>query len=186
MFKIKALRNRYDREYKLLLLDDDEAILKFFKIHLNQFFPKVVATHSGREALSIAEKGEFDLVLADFNLPRMNGITFMRKIRQLDPSVSVILMTGEQLDGHQLKQARSADAFLRKPFTIDEIHQCLNKGLSRRNKIVEFSTLLGDKADLIGVLNGSLQIEVAVNPIDIDKARDLYAELKESQLLPKK
>lgn len=128
------VRNRYDRESRILIIDDDDTLLKFFKIHLNKFFSKVSVTANSREAFDLFKNGSFDLVLTDVNMPRFNGFQLMKRLKKHDDSVPVIIVTGISLSPEQEKDVELADGFLRKPFSMDELHLALRNALQLRKQ----------------------------------------------------
>jgi DNA-binding response OmpR family regulator len=70
----------YDRTSFILVVEDDETLLKFFKIHLNKFFSKVIVVKNAKEALDTIKEKSIDLVVSDFKMPKMDGIQLLRKV----------------------------------------------------------------------------------------------------------
>ena len=100
----------------VLVVDDDDTLLKFFKIHLNKFFSKVIVVRNAKEAVAALKEKEIDLVLSDIRMPRMDGIQFMKKVRAHDPTIPVYLVSGALLSPEQTGEIENqADGFLKKP-----------------------------------------------------------------------
>ncbi len=137
---VQLLHAHYDRESRILIVDNDEIIAKFFKIHLNKFFSKVFVTSSAKDAIEMFRKEAFDLIISESNLPRVSGHHFVRRIRKMDAKVPIILMTGLNLDQGQ-SESLEADGLLRKPFTIEDFHDCLRQGLLEKDRFAKFSWL---------------------------------------------
>ncbi len=103
----------YDTTSYILVVDDDNTLLKFFKIHLNKFFSKVIVVKNAREAAQTLAEKQVDLVLCDIRMPRVNGFQLMRRVRRHDPSIPVLLISGALLTEEQESEALLlADGFL--------------------------------------------------------------------------
>src|SRR5262245_9704367 len=105
---------------RLLIVDDDVSLGK----HLQSFFErqkyKVELAHDGPEA--VTKTGEFrpHLMFLDIGLPGMSGIDVLKTVKKKDPSVRVIMITG-QTEDELMRQARilGADDYVTKPFTLE-------------------------------------------------------------------
>ena len=75
-------KRNYDRTSYILVVDDDNTLLKFFKIHLNKFFSRVIVVKNAKEAIDTLREKEIDLVLSDIRMPRMDGIQLVRHIKE--------------------------------------------------------------------------------------------------------
>ena len=130
-------RRPYDRESNVLIVDDDSTLLKFFKIHLNKFFSRVVVVESAKSALETMKEREIDLVLTDVRMPKIDGLELMQKIRKQYPSVPILLISGEPMSDDQAEIVKTADGFLAKPFGIDELNNYICSGIDLRNSMKE-------------------------------------------------
>jgi EAL domain-containing protein (putative c-di-GMP-specific phosphodiesterase class I)/ActR/RegA family two-component response regulator len=79
---------------RILLLDDDPALLRSLQRVLQRMGHVVECAHDGATAASIVENNVFDVVLSDIGMPGMNGIEFLLAVRRVDLDVPVVLMTG--------------------------------------------------------------------------------------------
>lgn len=115
---------------KILIVDDQFAI----RMLLSEIFQgegyQTFAAANGLEALELAQRERPDLVLLDMKIPGMDGLDILRKLKEKDPQVQVIMMTAYgELD--MVKEARrmGAKAHFTKPFDIEELKalvgQCL-------------------------------------------------------------
>lgn len=86
-------------------------------------FTDVATAFNGQHALEVMQKKNFDLVISDWRMGVMDGVTFVRKLRQDESSASryvpVIMLTGNA-EQHNVEEARDAGIteFLSKPFTV--------------------------------------------------------------------
>ena len=109
---------------KALVVDDSRAIRMLLKKTLSQLGYEVLEAANGKEALEIMEAGNsgVKLVLADWNMPEMNGLELLKRLRQLPAlaSVAVVMVTTET-EMEQIAEALEAGAneYVMKPFTRD-------------------------------------------------------------------
>ncbi|PWR70591.1 response regulator [Methanospirillum lacunae] len=82
---------------RVLYVDDDISFLEIVKVILEKDgeFSITVSTE-GEEALNILERGEFDIVLSDCKMVRMDGATLREKVRMMFPSMPFIFLTGRE------------------------------------------------------------------------------------------
>ncbi|TAK26487.1 MAG: EAL domain-containing response regulator [Myxococcaceae bacterium] len=82
-------------ELRLLLVDDDAAILRAYQRNLARHEVTITTASNGREAVERVKRGSFDVLVSDIAMPEMTGIEFLKAVRAIDVDVPVILMTGE-------------------------------------------------------------------------------------------
>ncbi|NLI33656.1 MAG: response regulator [Deltaproteobacteria bacterium] len=115
---------------RVLLVDDDEEILRLLRDMIRMSGHRVDATTSGKEALNLIEKEEFDLVFSDMGMPVVSGWEIARKVKEKSPLVPVILVTGW---GHQYEEEdlsrQGIDLVLSKPLGYDKLKAILQKYL---------------------------------------------------------
>ncbi|MEJ2183728.1 MAG: NAD(P)H-dependent oxidoreductase subunit E [Nitrospirota bacterium] len=102
----------------VLVVDDEPVVLKSCERVLGLHGYGVTATTSPGEALSLVERDSFDLVITDMRMPEMDGMEFIRQVRQKRPQMNVIVITGYPSQ-ENLKEAlgmRIVD-YLPKPFS---------------------------------------------------------------------
>jgi two-component system chemotaxis response regulator CheY len=107
---------------KALIVDDSKTIRMIIRRILVELGYEVCEAANGREALEVieAENAAVDLVLADWNMPEMNGLELLKQLRQ-DPayaSLKVIMVTTETELGHMVSALQAgANEYVMKPFT---------------------------------------------------------------------
>lgn len=111
---------------KLLIVDDDEMMRVCMVAILTSQGYEVVEAADGLEALMVFQtmRSEIPLIIMDVMMPRMDGIAAATAIKESDPSVKIILMSGHsENDPAQSK----ADAFLPKPFLTRELMAVIDR-----------------------------------------------------------
>ena len=90
---------------KVLFVDDEMNVLSAFRRHLRNSYDVEIAS-SGAEGLTvIEEKGPFAVIVADMNMPEMDGVQFLAKVRELSPDTVRIMLTGnatQSLNSHEV------------------------------------------------------------------------------------
>ena len=78
--------------HKVLLVDDEQNVLNALRRELNGFF-EIKTFDKPAEALEFCRKISFDLVVADYLMPDMNGLEFLKQFKLLQPDASLLLFT---------------------------------------------------------------------------------------------
>lgn len=106
---------------KILLVEDDAKIARFVELELTHEGYAVTKSADGREALSLAEDGGFDLMLLDIMLPGLNGLEVLRRLRKVS-DLPVIMLTARDAVMDKVSGLDSgADDYITKPFAIEEL-----------------------------------------------------------------
>ena len=113
---------------RILLVDDQQPVREAIRLLLGLNEHKVVEASSGAEALELFRRDCFDLVITDFEMPRMKGNELATRIKQLVPAQPIIMITAyaEQLGDSN----NPVDAILTKPFQLDDLRQAMARLLS--------------------------------------------------------
>lgn len=115
---------------KLLLVDDEQGILDIIKILLQHHISEIHMANNGSEALTLIEQHDFDAIISDINMPVMNGIELLEKIRSKGLETPFIFVTGYG----DLEKAREAlrlgaTDLLDKPFNPNILIDVANKAV---------------------------------------------------------
>jgi two-component system KDP operon response regulator KdpE len=108
--------------FRILIVDDEPAILRFLRIGLTSQGYLVVEAENGRMALDAVHQRKADLVVLDLGLPDIDGLEVIRRIRESGDAVPIIVLSSR--DNEAAKVAAldlGADDFVTKPFSIDEL-----------------------------------------------------------------
>lgn len=118
---------------RILVVDDEKLIVKGIRFSLLQDNLEVDCAYDGEEALNMAKTGEYDLILLDVMLPKMDGFEVCQQIREFS-DVPIIMLTakGDDMD-KILGLDYGADDYITKPFNILEVKARI-KAIMRRGR----------------------------------------------------
>ncbi|MFY0518692.1 response regulator transcription factor [Lysinibacillus sp. UGB7] len=105
---------------KLLLIEDDTAIGRIVRDTLVQQGYQVTWATTGLEGLADFQADTFDLVLVDWMLPEMDGLTVCQNIRW-DSDVPIIMMSARKEEADKVEGLQGADDYIAKPFSLEEL-----------------------------------------------------------------
>ena len=122
----------------ILLVDDQTSLLHVLSRMLSISGFEVQTAGSGEEALHLFSRGSFALVLTDFNMPGMDGLTLAHKIKNDSPDTPVIMMTGaDDQKLKKLKESGCVECILKKPFRWEQLHEIVSKALMLRSRFFD-------------------------------------------------
>ena len=106
----------------ILLVEDEEPVRLFSARALREKGYKILEASSGEEALQIAEKEKFDLLVTDVVMPKMDGPTLSKLLKEKMPSLKTIFISGYTEETFRQDASQNADIhFLQKPFTLRDL-----------------------------------------------------------------
>lgn len=118
----------------ILTVDDSSSLRIAIRIALSGAGYAVTEAEDGLEGLEKARSAKFDMIIADLNMPRMNGLEMIREIRKLPIQLGtpIIFLTTESDEGMKQDARQSgATGWLVKPFVPDQLLRVAAKVLSR-------------------------------------------------------
>lgn len=123
---------------KILVIDDEESMCNFMEIMLSKEGYDVNSVNSGRKGLNLLKENDFDLVIADLQMPEMSGIEVLKEIKTFKDEQELIVMTAyASVDTAIEAMKQGAADYITKPFKVDEIKLAIEKAINRRELIVE-------------------------------------------------
>lgn len=119
---------------KILIIEDEPQLARFIQLELEHEEHETAVCGDGRDGLSLAEKGGFDVILLDIMLPGLNGLEVLRRLRKSENSVPVIMLTArdsvmDKVSGLDM----GADDYITKPFAIEELLARIRAALRKRS-----------------------------------------------------
>ena len=119
---------------KILAVDDEQSMREFLDIMLKKEGYKVTLASNGEEVLKLIEKDLFDLVLMDIRMPRLDGISALKKIKEISPETIVIMITAyASADTAITAMKEGAYDYITKPFKIEEVKLIIRNALEKKN-----------------------------------------------------
>jgi len=119
-------RDKPYRLKKILVVDDDDQLRNMLMEVLSSldYFP--IGVEDGEEALNQLQIQDFDLVVSDIRMPKMDGLTLLKGIKQMAPDLPVVMITGfPSACPVQKAMQEGADGYLAKPFRIEKIDELM-------------------------------------------------------------
>jgi len=108
---------------KILIVDDDKYIALLLYNFLEDEGFVCETAEDGLEALEkVSKKNDFDMVLLDFVMPRMNGLEFLAAVKEINPKLPVMMISGYRTRDNTLEALRlGAIGFIKKPFSLNDV-----------------------------------------------------------------
>ena len=207
----KTVRPKAQSNYWVLIVDDDAEIGQYITQELGSYY-HITSVTSAREAmrelLGADPEKQYDLVVSDVMMPEMDGFTFLRMVKtNMHLShIPVVMLTSKSDVANRLEGLeKGADAFLAKPFDMDELHVVINNLISKnlrlkgkysgsqqqKDKVVETQVKGNDEAlmeRIMKVVNQHLDdsdfnVEMLTKEVGISRAQ-LHRKMKEMTGLP--
>ncbi len=155
------------KDLAILLIDDEAAQLKSLESFLKRRNYSVFTAGSGPEGYEISKNRVIDLVLSDYRMPEWNGLVVVKKIKELNPAIDVVVMTayGNIEDAVEIMKAGAYD-YLNKPIDLDELENILNRIGEKHNMIQENLLLrdqLREKFKFDAIMSQSEEMEEVLN-----------------------
>jgi len=137
--KIVGIIEKAKKDSLVLIVDDDHQTCETLKDILEKKNYKIAIAYNGEEATRIVEKNEIDIAIIDVKLPVLNGLETYLKIKNINPEITAIMITGYRQTTNELVKEvmeKSAYTCLYKPLDMDKLITMLNgitKGKEKGN-----------------------------------------------------
>jgi DNA-binding response OmpR family regulator len=129
---------------RILMAEDDSALGSFVRKGLEAEHYAVDLSGDGEQARAMAAELDYDLVMLDLNLPRLDGISILRSVRVRKPSMPILILTGRnRVEDRVQCLDMGADDYLMKPFSFAELSARI-RALLRRSHVPAESVLKVD------------------------------------------
>ena len=162
-----------DKEGRILIVDDEESMQEFLDIMLSKEGYDVETVGSFRGATNRIAESEFDIVISDIKMPGGSGIELLKKIRSINPNITVIIMTAYASLQTAVEALREgAFDYITKPFEISQVKYAIarafeNKRLRDENRILRQKIRTGGGAldDFVTVSKSGKELKNLVEKI---------------------
>jgi len=140
---------------RILIVEDEPRIADFLQRGLTTEGNFCVVAQDGESGLSLAQEGDFDLLLLDLMLPRIHGLEVCQKLRMSKVNIPVIILTGMDSTKDVVAGLRmGADDYITKPFSFEELRARIgavmrrNIGLASQDQMLKVGRLAFDRKSL--------------------------------------
>ena len=138
---------------RVLLIDDEKDFLEVMSERMRNRDIDVTTATSAKEALGLVEKESYDAIILDLQMPEMDGLQALERLKAINPDLQVILLTGHATieKGVQAMKLGATDV-LEKPADIQTLTEKIRKAHARKITLVEkeneekIRAILGSKA----------------------------------------
>ena len=162
---------RQDAGSRLLVVEDDIALANLLRQQLETKSYVVSVVHDGEAAQRTIQDEMFDLVILDLNLPKLDGVSVLQRIRPTRPRLPVLVLTARnRVEDRALSLDTGADDCMVKPFSFVELHARV-RALLRRNtgpisRVSRVADLVLDREQRTVERNGR-KIELTLREFDV-------------------
>jgi ATP-dependent Lon protease len=122
-----------NRKPQVLVVDDEEIVRRNMSHILTRENYAVQTASDGHQALAAMDATEFDVVLTDFKMDRMDGLEVLEKIKARSPNTQVIMITGYATINTAVEaMKKGAFHYIAKPFKLDDVRSVVSQALEKR------------------------------------------------------
>jgi len=139
---------------KILVVDDDQGMREFLEIMMTREGYRVVTAGDAGKALARCRKETFDLIITDLKMPKMDGIAFLKEVKQLSPETMVILITA-YASGETAVNAMKEGAYdyIEKDFAIEDLKRIVRNALVGKEVKRDDALFLKEVGEAVGFGN---------------------------------
>lgn len=117
----------------ILIVDDDTGVRNMLSLVLNDEGYLVESVENGKKAVKICEKSPFEVALIDIELPDMKGTELLNRLRQMQPKMIRIIITGHpSIESAMRAVNERADGYVLKPFEVTELLEMISRLLTEK------------------------------------------------------
>ncbi len=140
-----------DEQPKILVVDDEQSIRDSCRQALSKSGFQVSAAEDGAKGLEILSTEPFDLVIVDLKMPGLSGMELLKKTKEIDPEIVVVVITGYATIESAVEAMKAgAYDFIPKPFTPDALRMIASRALEKRKLALENILLRAELRDKMG------------------------------------
>lgn len=133
---------------KILVIDDDQSIRKTLTNYLKKQNYEVLSADNGISGIEIAKNEIPDIVITDIRMPGADGFEVLKKVKEIDPHIHVIIITAFD-DMHSTVKAMQQGAYdyIEKPLEIDNLKITIQRALENKRLSDELNTYVNEKTE---------------------------------------
>ena len=162
---------------RILIIDDEKAICNTLKEILVYEKYEVEIANDGAEGIRKVESGNFDLVLSDIKMPKMDGIEVLLRLQELNPDLPVVMISGHgTIDTAVDALKKGAYDYISKPPDLNRLLVTVRNALDKSSLIIETKTLkkkIFKTRDMVGDSASLVEIKKIIEKVAPTEARVL-------------
>ena len=154
------------KSVKILIVEDEKKLANFLKKGLQEEGYAVDLVHNGEDGLYMATENDYDLVILDIYIPKLDGFAVLKRLREQEVTTPVLLLTVRAtIEDKVLGLDLGADDYLTKPFAFEELLARVRALLRRRDQprqpVLRVADLVLDPARR-AVMRGTRKIDLTL------------------------
>jgi len=119
---------------RVLVVDDDAGVRDSLSEFLTTLGFQPVTAEDGEDALNHYQRGDFEIIMADLVMPKVDGMELLRRIREVDEEVIFLMITGHPSIASAVDSInKGAEDYITKPFHLEDVKLRIEKALERRS-----------------------------------------------------
>lgn len=169
----------------VLYVEDDKEIAYMFCRYLKKFFKNVTYKENGEEGLDTFKENNFDLIITDIEMPKMNGLEMSAKIKQINEEQNILIVSAYSDLQKFLESIKiGIDGYILKPVDFDELNKVLYKVLNKIKKFKESKIYEENLEQLVDMKSEELILlqnekiedykQILYALVDLIESRDIY------------
>ena len=141
------MQNAVEEKDTIVIVDDEEMVLtslsSFFMLETDY---EIVSFTSGNKALEYIEKKEVHLVISDYLMPEMDGISFLAKVREMKPEIPRIILTGYADKENAIKAINEVGLYqyIEKPWDNEDLRIIVRNALEKQKLMKKLQDKIGE------------------------------------------
>ncbi|ETR71610.1 MAG: two-component system, NtrC family, response regulator PilR [Candidatus Magnetoglobus multicellularis str. Araruama] len=134
----------------ILIVDDDNDMREFLEIMLADEGYDVTCAAEAKQALGFCKKIKFDLIITDLRMPKIDGIEFIKRVKEILPETPVVLITGyASPDSAYAAMQEGAIDYVEKNFEVEDFKQLVREALAKKGAREEHADFIRDIEDAV-------------------------------------
>lgn len=123
---------------KIMIVDDEESVRMFVKRVVEDLGHTAIEAENGVQGLDLLADHQVDLYFVDVFMPKMNGIGYLEKVKEIDPNAVIVMMTGHP-SADTIVETIEDDGYtyISKPMKVEKLQDLINRGLAVRTARVK-------------------------------------------------
>lgn len=125
---------------KILIVEDEKDVQDVLAEALKIWGYETVLASNGEEGLEKYRQQNFSMLITDIRMPQMDGLTMLKKIREKDTAIPILVVTGyPSVDSAVESLIKGADNYIVKPINMDDLHAKIGKAFEKRKVQLQLS-----------------------------------------------